>query len=162
MLLFKDSKAGYPVYLLDKEAMTVTEGRIVNVGVPYIEPQKPGQMAPSMQRIVDVTVEMDGKTHTYVIPETLSVTYTGNTVIATEREDILREVKAIRQHSVSVIESVDRHKSLVGKCDTILAELDVEYKEKKERDGRMDRLESSLNTLRDEVSSLLTTLKNRL
>jgi hypothetical protein len=50
----------------------------------------------------------------------------------------------------------------VGKCDTILAELDVEYKEKKERDGRMDRLESSLNTLRDEVSSLLTTLKNRL
>jgi hypothetical protein len=159
MLLFKDSKAGYPVYMLDKESMHVQEGRIVNVGQPYIEPAKPGQMAPSMQRIVDVTVEADGKTLTYAIPEMLSVTYAGNMVISTEREDVVREVKAVRQHSVSVIECVDRHKSILEKCDTILAELDVEYKEKRERDSRMDRLEDGLNTVKEMVETLVNGIK---
>jgi hypothetical protein len=159
MLLFKDSKSGYPAYMLDKEALRVSEGRIVNVGQPYIEPQKPGQLAPSMQRLVDVTIEADGKTQTFVIPEMLSVTYAGHLVISLERDDILREVKALRQQSVSAIDALPRHKETLSRCDAILAELDVEFKEKRERDSRLDRLESRISTMCEDMASLTQALK---
>ena len=99
-MLFKDMKPGYPVYLLDKkDGIKAIQGKVVKVSDPYFPPVQPGQM-PTMnttQRVVDVTLEAEGVTNTYSIPETLTVTYAANSlVLSTNREGILRDVESIK------------------------------------------------------------------
>ena len=73
-MLFKDLKPGYPVYILQKEnEPRAFQGKTIKVSEPYFPPAPIGQM-PSMsttQRVVDVTLEANGVTNTYSIPETL-------------------------------------------------------------------------------------------
>lgn len=153
-MLFKDTKSGYPVYILNRDEMTAKQGKVINVGAPYFEPQKPGQLSPSTARLVDVTVETDGKTQTYAIGENTSVAYAGNIVLSLDCADILREVQAIKSQSEEVIKSIDKHKGIVERSETILQELDTAYKEKRETDKRIDTIQSEVKGIKDEVGGL--------
>lgn len=88
-MLFKDMKPGYPVYILQKEdGLKPVQGKVINVSQPYFPQMQPGQMPSqnTMQRMTDVTIEANGRTNTFAIPETLSVTYAGNMVLSTDRD----------------------------------------------------------------------------
>lgn len=134
--------------------MTAIQGKVVNVGVPYFEPQKLGQVSPSTNRLVDVTVEAEGKNQTYAIGENNSVAYAGNTVLSLDSGDILREVRAIKSQSEDVIRSVEKHTDTVAKCDAILQDWDGAYKEKRETDKRIDSIQSEVKGIKDEVGGL--------
>ncbi len=158
-MLFKDIKNGYPVFVLDREEMTATQGKVVNVGAPYFEPQKPGQPVQNINRLVDVTIEVEGKSHTYAIPETLSVTYAGNLAISTEKEGVIREVQAIRTQSQTVVDSYEKHRQAIARCDGILEEWDTAYKEKKENEKRIGNLESKVDKLSEVIADFISELK---
>lgn len=158
-MLFKDIKNGYPVFVLEREEMTARQGKVVNVGTPYFETQKPGQPMQNINRLLDVTIEVDGKSHTYAIPETLSVTYAGNLAISTEKEGIIREVQAIRTQSQTVVDSYEKHQQSIAKCDGILEEWDTVYKEKKETDKRIGNLENKMDGLSKMISEFINEFK---
>lgn len=62
---FKDIKQNYPVFVLDKNEMSVTTGKATAVGFPRMEMNpKNGKQ----EIVVDVTIEASGKTGTYTIP----------------------------------------------------------------------------------------------
>lgn len=46
--------------------------------------------------MVDVTIEVEGRTAVYTIPENLVVTYASNIVLSTDREGIAREVETAK------------------------------------------------------------------
>lgn len=159
-MLFKDLKPGYPVYLLQKgeTKMEASQGKVINVSQPYFPQSPAGSMQPmnmqTMQRVVDVTIEHQGKNDTYSIPETLSVTYAQNLVLSTDRDGILRDVEAIKNQSAEVIASVEKHRAIVSSCDHILEEWNPALAEKKEQEKKITKLEAQLENMHTEMGKM--------
>jgi hypothetical protein len=158
MITFRDLKAGYQIYLLDKGTMSATKVKVINVGIPYNEPPKVGQLAPSLTKIVDVTIETDGKSQTYAIPETATITYAGDVVLSVEAEPIVREVQAMRAQSEETLLSVETHTKRIENCDRILETLDTSFKEKKEIEGRLSKVETFMCEIKDDLKNLIKQL----
>ena len=161
-MLFKDLKPGYPVFLLRKgDEIKALQGKTIKVSDPYFPPAQIGQM-PSMstaQRVVDVTLEADGVTNTYSIPETLSVTYANNVVLSTDREGILRDVEAMKGQSEEVVRSVERHRSIIEDCEKILEEWNPAFAEKKEQDKRISVIESDVKGMKKMLTDFINEFK---
>ena len=161
-MLFKDLKPGYPVFLLRKgDEIKALQGKAIKVSDPYFPPAQIGQM-PSMstaQRVVDVTLEADGVTNTYSIPETLSVTYANNVVLSTDREGILRDVEAMKGQSEEVVRSVERHRSIIEDCEKILEEWNPAFAEKKEQDKRISVIESDVKGMKKMLTDFINEFK---
>ena len=162
-MLFKELKQNYPVYILDKQAVTFTQGKVISVSLPRMNVGNGTMsMMPSSSpttMLVDVTIEADGRTATYSIPENTAVTYAGSTVLSTDREDISREIEAMRATAEQVLSSVDRQKEILEKTKCLLAELNPAYKAKKETDERFNRIEGDMSEMKSMVRDLLNKLK---
>lgn len=156
-MLFKDLKQGYSVYILNKQTLTITVGKVTQVGFPRADFNKSmGQP----NTVVDITIEADGKTATYTIPESLSVTYANDLVLATDKQGLSCEVEAMKSNAEKVLESVDRQREIVDKTSTLLAELNPVYKEKKETDERFNKMENSISRLENTVTNFINTFNN--
>lgn len=153
MILFKDLKSNYPVYILNKDEIEVTTGKVVSVSFPRMDMNAPGKM------VVDVVIESGEKTATYAIPENLSVTYANNLVLSTEREGISREVEAMKNSAEQVIASVDRQKKIIEKSTEVLRNMNPELKQKMEYDDRLNKMESSIGEMKELLSSVIKELK---
>lgn len=138
---FKELKQNYPVYILDKQSMEFRQGKAVAVSFPRMDVAAGAGRA---QTVVDVTVEEGGKTATYAIPESLSVTYAGSLVLSTDRDGLAREVEAMKSEAEQAVASVDRHREVAAKASALLAELSPAYRERAEADERFGRLEKSV------------------
>jgi hypothetical protein len=155
---FRELRAGHLVQILNKSQMTVRQGKVVNVGSPYPEPVKPGQMAPTMNRLIDITIEAEGQTQTYAIPETSSITFAGDIVLSIEADSLIREVQAMRSQSEQAIASFDMHKQRIGQCDAILEDLDTSFREKRVVEERLSRVEGFMEEIRGDMKNLLKSL----
>ena len=87
---FKNIQRNHPVYLLDKQTVEVKEGKVVD-NQPHINTGI-ATISSSGQSMRDVTIEVEGKQTIYTIPEHLGVTFAGETVLATDKADLLPEV----------------------------------------------------------------------
>ena len=151
-MYFKDLKQNYPVYILDKQTLTLTQGKAVAVGFPRME------MSPAAGKsgmVVDVSIVADGKTANYVIPENLSVTYAGNLVLSVDRQGLAGEVESMKVTAEQAIASVEQQKQILEKSTTLLAELNPTYREKQETEQRFSKIEASMGELKDMLSRLL-------
>lgn len=108
--------------------------------------------------MVDVTIEVEGRTAVYTIPENLAVTYANNLVLSTDREGIAREVEAAKATAEQVLNSIDTQKAILKKANDLLAELNPAFKEKKATDERFNRIEGDMSELKGMVKDLLTKL----
>ena len=73
-MLFKDLKAGYPVYFLDKNETKYYQGKVISVAVPRYDSSQIGISQQATSLVVDITIEANGATRTYTIPETSTLT----------------------------------------------------------------------------------------
>lgn len=71
------------------------------------------QLGIASQMVVDVTIEADGATRTYSIPEASGITYAGATVLSTDRDGIIREIEAIKSQSEEALAGVESHKTRI-------------------------------------------------
>ena len=115
-MLFKDIKQNYPVYILDKQDLSVIQGKATSVSFPRMD------MNPKIgktEMVVDVTIEVNGKTGTYTIPENLSVTYAGNLVLSTDKQGLSGEIEAMKNNAEQILASVDRQKEILNKASSL-------------------------------------------
>lgn len=152
MIQFKDIQSNHPVHILDKQSLTITQGKVINAAFSRIDNT---QGMPQMVR--DIDIEWNGRTATYSIPENLSVTYAnkGTMVIATERSGLSNEVSAMKATAEQVLASVDKHKEVIAKADALLAELDPAFKEKAENDKRLAEMEKEIKGLTQALNSFI-------
>lgn len=149
-MLFKDTKQGYPVYLLDRENVKAYQGKVVSVSVPRLQQPPIGtmpQLGIASQMVVDVTIEADGTTRTYSIPEASGITYAGATVLSTDRDGIIREIEAIKSQSEEALRNIDKHKGTVIACDRILEDWNPTFAEKKAQEARISSIENEVKGL---------------
>ena len=152
-MIFRDIKQGYPVYILNKRELTISQGKVASAGFPRLDTNP---MTGKTEMVVDVTVDDgSGKTGSYVIPEGLSVTYAGDLVLSTEKSGLSGEVEAMKSAAEQALASVDRQREIVDKAGALLSELNPAYREKAENDRRFDALEGSVGELKGLVRSLI-------
>lgn len=144
MMLFKDMKQNYPVFILNKEEMTVVEGKVKTVSFPRMDTSRG-----TTQMVVDVEIEADGKTATYAIPENLSVTYAGNLVLSTDGEGLLREIEARQTAAEQILASVDKQQTIIERAKALRAEYNPAFKEKQETEKKFKEIDKSISEMKD-------------
>lgn len=153
-MLFKDIKQDYPIYILDKGELTISQGKVMSVGFPRTDVLHSSLQSPS-QLVIDVTIQNGDKSATYTIPENLSITYAGDLVLSTDKEGLINEIEALKNRAEQVLTSVDRQKEILEKANDLLIDLNPAFKEKKETDMRFSKIEESVNELKDMFSKFL-------
>lgn len=119
MLLFKDIKQNYPVYILDTQEFSLIQGKATQVSFPRLEMN---QKTDKTEMVVDVTIEANGKMATYAIPESHSVTYAGHLVLSTEKSGLTSEVEAQKANAEQVLASASKAQNIIDKAPSLLAE----------------------------------------
>lgn len=157
-MTFKEIKQGHTVYILDKERLTLSEGRVTQAA-PHLGGTLGTYTQAQGQLMVDVTIEADGKAQTYTIPETLAVTFANNIVLATTQQGLSGEVQRMKSEAERILASVDRQKEIVNKAGGLLAELNPQYKEKQETERRFGKIEESVNGIQSMIKQLLDKLE---
>ena len=59
-MAFKDVKQNYSVYILNKQDITITDGKVISVGFPHLDLSTKPAMGQS-QMVVDITIEANSK-----------------------------------------------------------------------------------------------------
>lgn len=152
---FKDIKQNYPVFILDKNELSIKQGKVVSVSFPHMDTGVPSYKVTAAQMVVDVTVEVDGKSATYIIPESSCITYANNLVLSTDKSSLSNEVEAMKNSAEQVLESVERNKMIVEKATSLLAELSPAYKEKQETEKRLSNVENSVSEIKNMLSEFI-------
>lgn len=145
--MFKDLKINQTVYFLRKgDRLRVNTATVLSVSAPHLD--MTNKIGNVNQMLVDVTIEEDGKVQTYAIPDHLSITFFGDSVLAADKSDIIREVESIKAQSEAIIESVDRNKMIIRQADDILAEYSPMFRDKKDTEERFAKIDSSIEELK--------------
>lgn len=154
-MMFKDIKQNYQVYILDKNTIEYKEGKVNSVSFPRMMMTQSGT-----QSVIDVTIESEGKTATYSIPEHLSITYAGNIILSTTKENIAKEVESIKNSAEQILESIDRQKEIIDKSTRLLTDLNPSFKEKKEVEDRFNRIETDVADMKNMLTNFIKEFKN--
>lgn len=165
-MTFKELRPALPIHIFDKGNMTYTQGKVVNVNGPRINTtamQQPYQTGvPSLpQMVMDVTIETNGTTATYQLPENVGATAVGSMLIATDKSNILAELQATKADCENYLANVDKKKEMLGKCENLIAELDTSFKEKKEMDDRIKAVENAQAEQNGKLDKILEMLEKK-
>lgn len=156
ILQYKDIKENYPVYILDKKALSVRQGKVTAIA-PHIDGAI-STMANNGQLMRDITIDVGGTVTTYTIPENLSVTFAGSIVLSTTQEGLANEVERMKRESKEALAQVDHHQQVVDKAEELLAMLNPQVRERQETEKRFKSIEGDISGIRGMVKQLLDKL----
>ena len=160
-------RQGTPVYVLYKNEPRFAVGKVAQVSNQYPpqfnfqQPINPNTMG----MMVDLSIEVDGKTETYPrIPINSSIAeFPDKGVILSEtRDGIVNEINVIRNASQTAIDQVDVHKRIIASCDQLLLDLNPQLKHEQEQAGKIARLEEQLAGMSDQIAALTGMLSKSL
>ncbi len=161
--MFSDLKKGFQVHALDTNSVPKYGiGKVIAVSEPrYLTPQ-PGNYQQIQSRVIDLTVELDGETKTYTVPESQSVAKAMGITLSTGIEPIMNELNAIKQTSKEIIESVDSHREKMEACEKILEDVNPAFKQTREQDRKIAGIEDKVNGLTSSFDELKKLIVERL
>lgn len=161
-MTFKDIKPGYKVYMLHKDdGIQLSIGKVTAVSTPRFPQRSANNLMQTMQMVVDVTIDEEGQSRTYTIPDSLTITYAGDTlVIATERDPMLKEIEVVKAQAEDELSKTEYRRKLVSQCEAVLSEWNPIFKEKRDTEERFAKLETSMSDLKNMLSGLIKELKD--
>lgn len=160
-------RQGTPVYVLYKNEPRFAVGKVAQVSNQYPpqfnfqQPINPNTMG----MMVDLSIEVDGKTETYPrIPINSSIAeFPDKGVILSEtRDGIVNEINVIRNASQTAIDQVDLHRRIIASCDQLLLDLNPQLKHEQEQAGKIAKLEQQLAGMSEQISALTGMLSKSL
>ena len=155
------------MYVLYKNEPRFAVGKVAQVSNQYPpqfnfqQPINPSNMG----MMVDLSIEVDGKTETYPrIPINSSIAeFPDKGVILSEtRDGIVNEINVIRNASQTAIDQVDLHKRIIASCEQLLLDLNPQLRHEQEQAGKIARLEEQLAGMSDQIAALTGMLSKSL
>jgi hypothetical protein len=171
--MFQSLRKGTPLYVLHKNEPRLEVGEVTFVSNPTAQFGQSYQMGNLMGQpptTVDVNIKVEGQEKPIEIkqlPASLSIADYGNGMVISEsKESILNEIGLLKSSSQKVIDSIDQHRKIVQKCDTLLQELNPQIKQEAERSReieslskRVGNMESSMGRIEEMLSRALNNKK---
>lgn len=161
--MFSNLRTNSQVYILHKETSPYVDvGTVISVSQPV--PKFPMNNFMNQQElVVDVTVKINDSTVTLQkLPANLDIAdqgINGNMVITTSREAMNLEVDALRQKSLSILNSIDYHKKIVQDCEVLLQRLNPEFAEQKQQKQEIDALKAQMSEMMLGMRELMAQFK---
>lgn len=159
-MIFRDLKAGFPIYLFDRASRTFKQGKVTTNPCPDFENGKQNVMAamPGMPnygaRNVKVNVQTeDGKQSIYSVVDTEQTAYSDTLVISCSKESIINEVNALKNQANDIINKMPDFEQTVKDCDQLLSELDTSFRDQQRTNQRLDNMENKLDEIFKYVKS---------
>lgn len=149
-------------YILDKgEDLKLNIGQVVSVSNPqprysqFTTPQPFGQ--PEM--VVDVKVKVGEDTVEFKqLGANQTIANSGSVVVSDSKEAMSGEVEGLLRTSRQILDSVPFHEKMLVSCDTILRELNPNFKKEKEQEEKIDALEERMGNIDDKLNRMFDLL----
>lgn len=165
-MTFKDIKQNNTVFILDKNNLKVISAKVINASQPKVDMSKPNSCMSGTTLIVDIDLNIEGKTVSYSIPENLEITYTNTgLVLAIDPNKLVNEVNSLHREAKDQLAKKEYYEEVIKKTPDLMAELNPQLKEKQETDRRLNLMESSISNMQSDISkmtSLVEKLANQL
>ena len=158
MLVFKELKKGFPVFILNKETLLYQQGKVTQDATPPRMNTVFGQ-----PMIVDVSLESEGQVKIWTLPADQSLAEMqsdANIVIATDKAALVTILKSIESECTTYLEGVDGRKQKLEVAKNLIAELDVVYKQQQQTEERFVRIEQSIGGIETTLSKILKAVNN--
>lgn len=158
--MFGNLRIGTPLYVLHKNEPRLEVGEVIFVGQPipqYGTTYSGGYPIAGQKMVVDIKVKVgEDEINLQKLPTDLQVAdyIESGMVVSESRDAILVEVENIRKNSQRVIESVDEHRSILEKCDTLIQELNPQAKQDAERSKEIETLRSEIKGFRSDMEDI--------
>lgn len=112
-MTFKEINKGGLVYMLDRNAMSVTKGTVQAVSLPRYDMNSTATS--SLGMVMDVTIQAEGNSGQYVVKDTAETVYANDGVllITPNINNVLTEIRYIKTQSEDILNSVEKHKETV-------------------------------------------------
>lgn len=169
--LFKDMAAGATVHALVKgEDLRYVTGTVVSVGQPRVEMPNPIQgIGQGYKQVVDVTFAVDGKNYTEAVEVTAYMFPTnklgGVSLVATNTEPIVNELHATEKMDADYLKQAEKEipkrQKRIEACQLLIAELDTDYKERRETEDRFIRIEKRQDEFGDMLKRILNAVESK-
>ena len=159
-MAFQNLRNNHQLYILRKDTTPTLElGKVTHVSVPV---PKYGTNSMYNDLVLDITVEVDGKTTNFQkLPANSEIADFGNNiVIAISKEAMNSEVTSMKQRSLDILNSIEQHQSIINGCDEILKVLNPEIAEKQRQEQENKALREEINSLKEMFSEFMNQFKN--
>lgn len=166
--MFQNLRQQSLIYVLDKRALpeiVFKTGRVSAVTAPVpkyspnVNPLNP--LINGVETTVDISVDIDGQNVDFKkVPSNLSI-YGDNGILISENKDaVCAEIDAMRDSSRKRIEGVDNDKKIIEQCDIISAQLNPSIAKEREREDKMNTLETRMNSMEAMLAEMSENIKS--
>lgn len=144
--MFSSLRQGSPLYILDKDALTLKVGTVesapqvtFNQWIPNMPPQP-----------MDVLVKFDNGTTSEFkqMQPNMSVAVYGNVLVAETRELMLQEVEQMIRQSQKQIESVPYHQKVIESCKGMMKSLSPMYAKEQATDEEIANMKADIGEIK--------------
>ena len=161
--MFVDLKKGFQVHTLDTNSVPkYAIGKVVAVSEPRFLPLQGNNYQTMQSRVIDLTVEVEGETKTYTVPENQNVAKAMGITLCASIDPIMNELNAIKQNSNEIIESVPLNQQKVEACNKILEDINPAFKQTRDQDRKIAGIEEKVNGLNGTLEELKKLIVERL
>lgn len=160
--MFSALNQGSLIHILDK-----TDGLKYKVGelVGFTQPNYGGAFTRSNFNSPTMTlkVKVDGGVQEYPdVPANQSqMSYNnGNVVISETVQGIQNEIESFYKHCNQILGSIDYYEKAKVDCETIMKEINPQFAKDKERDDRINTLDSKVTSIESKLDKILNAVAN--
>lgn len=156
--MFQSVRINNPLYILHKDTKQLEIGYITNVIGPKPKYATPLGVQNNLYT-VDISVNINGNNINYnEIPSTLDIVDFNNDIISDSKEAMNNEILNLKQKSLDIINSREKHEENIVLYEQILNKLNPEYAEKQKQQSEIEDLKNQIAKLTDIITN---TIKNK-
>lgn len=155
---FKELKKGFPVFILNKETLHYSQGKVTQDSTPPRINTVFGQ-----PMIVDVSIESDGQIKIWTLPadqQLAEMQSDSNIIIATDKPALVTILKSIQTECESYLQAVPSYNEKLKSVKELVADLDVVFKQQQQTEERFVRIEQSIGGIESTLSQILKAVNN--
>ena len=154
-------------YILEKgDEMNLKIGQVVSVSNPqprYNQFGNSNAYGVQPEMVVDVKIKIGDETVEFKqLNANASIANSGNVVVSDSREAMSAEIEGMMRNSKHIIESVPYHEKVLVSCDTMLRDLNPNFKKEKEQEEKMSALEGEVTGIKETLTEMMTMLSSAL
>ena len=154
-------------YILEKgDEMNLKIGQVVSVSNPqprYNQFGNSNAYGVQPEMVVDVKIKIGDETVEFKqLNANASIANSGNVVVSDSREAMSAEIEGMMRNSKHIIESVPYHEKVLLSCDTMLRDLNPNFKKEKEQEEKMSALEGEVTGIKETLTEMMTMLSSAL
>ena len=155
---------GSLIHIIDKtKGIKYLVGEVINRTEPNPDYTNPNLGMPP-QSFFDLSVKVGDEKYEFKhLNSTLTTANNGSIIISENKEGLLPIVESILYNSKKIIEpeNIEYHTKAVADCETIMKKLNPTFAKEKERDARIENLESKVNGMDNKLDKIFNLINKQ-